>query len=199
MGLNCSTVYNTIQRAISGTQQPPSLPPTILLRANGWCLWCNQRSSPLCYPWHCVLSRYAALRPGKSLRSNGWCPTPPVIVTSRYGYDSSVGLVTKLPESDIYFYLCAQTDHGNLLPPVCWVSKVLFSEAKRSEREADHLPPSMLRLRKNGAMTLLHASFLMCCDIYLTATGLTPGGSSTHLLTNSTQDTENGTYITINN
>jgi hypothetical protein len=35
-------------------------------------------------------------------------------------------------------------------------------------------------------------------DIHLTAIGLTPGGSSTHLHTNSTQNTENGTYITIN-
>jgi hypothetical protein len=34
-------------------------------------------------------------------------------------------------------------------------------------------------------------------DIYLTGIGLTPCGSSTHLHTNHTQDTENGTYITI--
>jgi hypothetical protein len=34
-------------------------------------------------------------------------------------------------------------------------------------------------------------------DIYLTAIGLTPGGSSTHLHTNGTQNTENRTYITI--
>jgi hypothetical protein len=33
--------------------------------------------------------------------------------------------------------------------------------------------------------------------MYLTAIGLTPSGSSTHLHANSTQDTENGTYITI--
>jgi hypothetical protein len=31
---------------------------------------------------------------------------------------------------------------------------------------------------------------------YLTAIGLTPGGSSTHLHTNSTQNTEDGTRIT---
>jgi hypothetical protein len=38
-------------------------------------------------------------------------------------------------------------------------------------------------------------------DIYLTTVGLTPGGSSTvHILhTNSTQNTEKGTYITIKN
>jgi hypothetical protein len=34
-------------------------------------------------------------------------------------------------------------------------------------------------------------------DVYLTAIWLTPGESSTHLHTNNTQDTENGTYITI--
>jgi hypothetical protein len=34
-------------------------------------------------------------------------------------------------------------------------------------------------------------------DIYLTEIGFTPGGSSTYLHTNMTQDTENGTYITI--
>jgi hypothetical protein len=36
-------------------------------------------------------------------------------------------------------------------------------------------------------------------DIYLTAIGLTPGGSSTvhvYIHTNNTQNTENGTYIT---
>jgi hypothetical protein len=33
--------------------------------------------------------------------------------------------------------------------------------------------------------------------IYLTAIVLTPGGSSTHLHTNNSQDTENRTYITI--
>jgi hypothetical protein len=34
--------------------------------------------------------------------------------------------------------------------------------------------------------------------IYLTAIKLTPGGSSTaHIYTNSTQNTENGSYITI--
>jgi hypothetical protein len=34
--------------------------------------------------------------------------------------------------------------------------------------------------------------------IYLTAIGLTPVGSSTaHIYTNNTQNTENGTYITI--
>jgi hypothetical protein len=32
---------------------------------------------------------------------------------------------------------------------------------------------------------------------YLTAIGLTPGGSSIHLHTNSTQNTEHGTHITI--
>jgi hypothetical protein len=32
---------------------------------------------------------------------------------------------------------------------------------------------------------------------YLTAIGLTPGGSSIHLHTNSTQNTEDGTHITI--
>jgi hypothetical protein len=32
---------------------------------------------------------------------------------------------------------------------------------------------------------------------YLTAIGLTPGGISTHLHTNSTQNTEDGTHITI--
>jgi hypothetical protein len=35
-------------------------------------------------------------------------------------------------------------------------------------------------------------------DIYLTAIGLTPGGSSTvHIYIQTTQNTENGTYITI--
>jgi hypothetical protein len=34
-------------------------------------------------------------------------------------------------------------------------------------------------------------------DIYLTAIGLILGDISTHLHTNSTQDTENGTYITV--
>jgi hypothetical protein len=34
--------------------------------------------------------------------------------------------------------------------------------------------------------------------LFLTTIGLTPGGSSTaHIYTNSTQNTENGTYITI--
>jgi hypothetical protein len=32
---------------------------------------------------------------------------------------------------------------------------------------------------------------------YLTAIGLTPGGSSIHLHTNSTQNTEDGTHITM--
>jgi hypothetical protein len=33
--------------------------------------------------------------------------------------------------------------------------------------------------------------------LYFTAIGFTPGGSSTRLHTDDTQDTENGTYITI--
>jgi hypothetical protein len=38
----------------------------------------------------------------------------------------------------------------------------------------------------------------MICYIYLTAIGLTPGGSSTaDIYTNNTRNTENGTYITI--
>jgi hypothetical protein len=38
----------------------------------------------------------------------------------------------------------------------------------------------------------------MIYTIYLTAIGLTPGGSSTaRIYTNNTQNTENGTYITI--
>jgi hypothetical protein len=39
--------------------------------------------------------------------------------------------------------------------------------------------------------------YTIWCDIYLTSIGLTPVGSSTHLLTNNTKDTENGTYITM--
>jgi hypothetical protein len=35
------------------------------------------------------------------------------------------------------------------------------------------------------------------CYYYLIAIGLTPGGSSLHLLTNSTQNSEDGTHITI--
>ena len=69
-------------------------------------------------------------------------PTLPVVVTKSIGYDSSVGLVTKLHESDFYFYPCVQSDPGNLLPPVQGVSNVFFSEVKRPGREADHLPPS---------------------------------------------------------
>jgi hypothetical protein len=85
---------------------------------------------------------------GRSLTSNGWCPTPPVIVTKRNGHDISVGLVTKLHESGFYFYPCVQTDAGNFLPPVQWVSNVHFSEAKRPGREADNLPPSRAAVKE---------------------------------------------------
>jgi hypothetical protein len=44
----------------------------------------------------------------------------------------------------------------------------------------------------NYIITLSHYYYY-----YLTAIGLTPGGSSTHLHTNSTQNTENGAHITI--
>jgi len=85
---------------------------------------------------------------GKSLTSTGWCPTPPVIVTKRDGYDISVGLATQPRGSDFYFYPCVQTDPEKLLPPVQLVSNVLFSEAKRPGREADHLPPSRAAVKK---------------------------------------------------
>jgi len=95
---------------------------------------------------------------GKSLRSTGWCPTSPVIVTKRDGYGISVGLVTQLRDSDIYFYPCVQADPGNLLPPAQWVSNVLFSGAKRPGREADH---PELRLKKNAAVPPFHSSSLL--------------------------------------
>jgi hypothetical protein len=44
------------------------------------------------------------------------------------------------------------------------------------------------------AMTLIT---IASCYYYLTAIVLTPGGSSIHLHTNSTQNTEDGTHITI--
>jgi hypothetical protein len=46
-----------------------------------------------------------------------------------------------------------------------------------------------MALRKYSHMTVLWY------DIYLTATGLTPGGSSTHLHTNNTQNNTNKQYI----
>jgi hypothetical protein len=44
---------------------------------------------------------------------------------------------------------------------------------------------------------LLKALYYYYYYYYLTAIGLTPGGSSIHLHTNSTQNTEDGTHITI--
>jgi hypothetical protein len=62
----------------------------------------NKQPTGLALAWCSVPPR--CTKTGKSLTSNGWCLTPPVIVTKRNGYDISVGLVTKLHESDFYFY-----------------------------------------------------------------------------------------------
>jgi hypothetical protein len=46
---------------------------------------------------------------------------------------------------------------------------------------------------------MMMMAMVMMMKIYLTAIGLTPGGSSkVHIYTQTTQNTENGTYITIN-
>jgi hypothetical protein len=56
-------------------------------------------------------------------------------------------------------------------------------------------------LGTDRAIIILPCLFICgsCNDIYLTAIGLTPGGSRTvHIWTQTTQNTENGPYITIN-
>jgi hypothetical protein len=44
---------------------------------------------------------------------------------------------------------------GPTQPPIQWVPGALFTGVKRPEREADHLPPSSVEIKKGGAITPL--------------------------------------------
>jgi uncharacterized membrane protein len=55
---------------------------------------------------------------------------------------------------------------------------------------------SFLKKTCRHCRSVLYLLLLLLIYLFLTAIGLTPGGSSLH--TNSTQSTENGTYIIIN-
>jgi hypothetical protein len=122
--------------------------------------------------------------------------------TSRYP-GLHAGLHSKQAE-----YLCDEVRNYPIKPALCWatstfrgcVCRVQPSSGLANMLSAGHMRPWRKLFAPlgnlNSSISTIYQTYYYYY-YYVTAIGLTSGGSSIHLHTNSTQNTEDGTHITI--